>query len=374
MVSTPLRTHIFTDVNELYFLKQSPGLSPQHNGVSFSFGTSVPENIDVLIVFNRASYSIATVLPKERTVFVAAEPDVIHPYSTRFLNQFGLVLSTTAKPLGTEKWQRATCWYWFAGIDFSPGLKSPFVKDHDWFATLDVPEKSDRISIVTSTKLHTEYHRKRMRFVNCLINRIPDHLDLYGRGFRSIGDKADALLANRYHLAIENGDGPHAWTEKLVDPWLCWAFPFYAGCDNVEEYFPADSFAYVNLDTPETEAERMISEIQNGRWQASMDAIAEARQKVLHQHNLMHLVSELSHAVACHQSTAPQDRRRYIWSERSLLPEKGARGSLPEWMLRNALILFDPQIELKLSGVRNRLERHRSERRARKLARLEKFR
>ena len=247
----PIKTHIFTDVAKQMFLKQAPGQNPLVGNVSLTFGLVIPEDTDVLIVFNRASYSLETTLPKARTAFVAAEPDVIHPYSRRFLDQFGLVLTTTPKPLNTEKWQRSTCWYWFAGVNFSTTGNAPPLRDHDWFSALDIPQKSDKISIVTSTKVHTEFHRKRMRLVETLIAKIPDHLEIYGRGFKSIDDKADAMLPCRYHLAIENGDGPHSWTEKLVDPWLCWAFPFYAGCDNVQDYFPSQSFEYLDLEKPD---------------------------------------------------------------------------------------------------------------------------
>lgn len=58
---------------------------------------------NVLICFNRASYTIKTHFPKDRTIFIAAEPDVIHPYSRRFLEQYGLVLTTSKKALSTEK-------------------------------------------------------------------------------------------------------------------------------------------------------------------------------------------------------------------------------------------------------------------------------
>jgi hypothetical protein len=181
-----------------------------------------------------------------------------------------------------------------------------------------------------------------------------------------VDDKADAILPNRYHLAVENGAGPHAWTEKLADPFLCWAFPFYAGCDNVEKYFPAESFSYVDLDDPHKEAQRLVTEIQNGRWQASLGAIGEARKRILEQHNLMIQLSELTLAVAARPAEQPAPKMRRIWSERSILPEAGTRGSLPEWVLRNALLLADPDIELKTAGLRSWRDRRRSDRRNRK--------
>lgn len=91
------KVHVFTDVPVVVFLKQSPVNSSHMRQVNFTFGTTVPDDSDVLICFNRASYTIKTHVPKDRTIFIAAEPDVIHPYSCRYLNQYGLVLTTTKK-------------------------------------------------------------------------------------------------------------------------------------------------------------------------------------------------------------------------------------------------------------------------------------
>lgn len=359
----PIKAHVFTDTSELSFLKQAPGALPRIGNVSFTFGTEVADDADVLIAFNRASYTIKTHVPKERTIFIAAEPDVIHPYSCRFLNQFGLVLTTTQKPLKTEKRHRAPCWYWWAGFDFS-GQENH--RGYDWFKPLTPPEKQDKIAIVTSTKVHTEYHRKRMRFIETLIQEIPEHIEVYGRGFKPIGDKADALLPCKYNLAIENGGGPHVWTEKLTDPWLCWSFPFYAGCSNVEDYFPADSYDRVDLDDPVQEAQRMIQDIQNGRWESAYAAIEKAREKVLEQENVMILMANLAIEAAARPVESQPNSPRYIWSERSLWPEKGCRGSLPDWALRNAILLFEPEAETKTKSLRHWHDKWKSERRTKR--------
>ena len=73
------KVHVFTDAPVVAFLKQAPGNSCHVRQVSFTFGTTVPDDSDVLICFNWASYTIKTNVPKERTIFIAAEPDVIHP-------------------------------------------------------------------------------------------------------------------------------------------------------------------------------------------------------------------------------------------------------------------------------------------------------
>lgn len=369
---TDIKVHVFTDVASGLFLKQSPGQSSNFQNVSFTFGHNIPEGTDVLICFNRASYTIKTTIPRERSIFIAAEPDVIHPFSAKFLNQFGLVVTTSQKKLSTEKLQRATCWYWFAGYDFS-GLGEH--RGYDWFKALERPkDKQDKIAIVISNKVHTEYHRKRMRFVDALIDKIPDHIVVYGRGFRSIDDKADALLPHKYNLAIENGSGPDVWTEKLADPWLCWSFPFYSGCSNVTRYFPKDSFEEINLEDPLAEATRLVQEIERGRWEKVGSAIEAARDIVLEKENIIAMMATIAKEVTNRSISPKLSRWRYIWSEKSLWPEVGCRGSVPEWALRNALLLFSSEAELKTRNLRDWNETRKSLRRARKLAKMEKLR
>ena len=371
-MTVSLKVHVFTDAPEDALLKQAPGNSSHVRQVSFTFGTTVPDDADVLIGFSRSSYTVKTYVPKDRTIFIAGEPDVIHPYSRRFLDQYGLVLTTSKKILNTEKRYRSTCPHWFAGYDFS-GRGAH--RGYDWFKELKKPQtKEDKIAIVTSNKVGTQYHRKRMLLVDTLIDKIPDHIVVYGRGFETIDDKADALLPYKFNLAVENGEGPHVWTEKLTDPWLCWSFPFYAGCSNVADYFPRDGFEMINLNDPVAEAERMVKEMENGRWEVAQPAIADAREKVLEEENIMILMANLAVEVASRSKASRSSRPNYIWSERSLWPEAGCRGSIPEWALRNAVILISPEAELKTRRLRDWYEMLKSQRRTRKTAKIEERR
>ena len=283
--SQPIRAHVFSSVDADLFLKHFPDFNPVYQGIEFSFGLELPAEYDVLIVYTRASYSLPTRIPKERTAFIAAEPDVIHPYSAGFLDQFGIVVTGTEKPLATEKWQTACCTLWFVGIDFS----KPFTREHlvgfDGFSALPPPAKERKISVVTSTKNFTPFHKKRLEFIGRLQELIPEHLALYGRGHRSVDDKKDALLPYSYHISIENCDGPDLWTEKLSDPLLCYAFPFYAGCGNAHEYFPREALEYLDLNDPGAEARRMVDLLQSDHYERSQAALAEARRRVLDEYN-----------------------------------------------------------------------------------------
>ena len=149
--SQSIKAHIFSTIQPEAFFRQSPGSNPTLNGVTFSVGLEVPEDSDVLFVAGRGSFSIPTILPRERTVFCEVEADAVNPRNTRFLNQFGIVVTSSEVELKTEKWQQNNFNGWFVGVDFSSqGIK--YEKNHDWFANLKPSNNIDKISIVTSKK------------------------------------------------------------------------------------------------------------------------------------------------------------------------------------------------------------------------------
>jgi hypothetical protein len=362
-MSQPIRAHIFTNIPVISDLVD--GEATTINDVTFSCGYSVPENIDVLIVFTRASYSIQTRLPKERTVFTTGEPDVIHKYSTKYLNQFGLVRTASTCNLTTEKIHGNMCSPPFVGINFEDKKKSLSM---DWFRALECSgDKDDKISVVTSTKAHTPYHKSRMAFVDTIIEKIPEHLRVYGVGRKHVADKKDAILPSKYHLALENGGGPFAWTEKLADPLLCWSLPFYHGADNIEVDLPAECVVPIDISQPDQAIEIMLNAIHSGLWAKRLDAIAEARQRIFTEHNLPAMFASLAkRAMEKAPTIDPNAPKRLIRSERSFLPEKGERGGFAQMLLRRGLTLIDPQFELRVAPLQARIEQRRAQRRARK--------
>ena len=41
-----------------------------------------------------------------------------------------------------------------------------------------------------------------------------------------------------FHIAIENSETPHYFSEKIINTLLCGTTPVYWGCKNIDEYFP----------------------------------------------------------------------------------------------------------------------------------------
>ena len=93
-------------------------------------------------------------------------------------------------------------------------------KDYDSIVFVTHPKKTKKISTVCSNKKqgHT-IHRRRYEFTKIMEERIPE-LERFGRGFKWIETKAEALDDYEFHVAIENQFAPNVWTEKLADAFL----------------------------------------------------------------------------------------------------------------------------------------------------------
>lgn len=343
-----MHAHVLTDIDAAVFTRHAPGWQPEWDGVRFSFGLTLPAQMDVLIVYTRAGWTVRPGLPRGRTAFVAGEPEDIHPYSTAFLNQFGLVAASLTRPLKTTLLHETPALPWFAGHHFFDPEKSVGFSE---LASWPVPEKDDKISIVTSRKAGTPFQRQRLKLIEHLKDAIPDQIVLYGSEFNQIPDKKDAMLPHRYHLALENSGAPFSWTEKLADPLLCWAFPFYVGCSTVEEELPGEAILRIDPTDPEGAVQTMLAAIDNGLWEKRQAAIAQARDRVLHYFNILALFARIAKQLA---ATPANGKPVTIRSEKSLPPEPGCRGSWPEMLARQAILAVDPEFELRIARRRGR--------------------
>jgi hypothetical protein len=107
-------------------------------------------------------------------------------------------------------------------------------------------------------------------------------------------------------------------------------------------------------------------------WENNRANLDEGRRRAIHDYNLMRNFARLAReAMAMDEAIEKPIRPWVIRSERSLWPEKGARGTVAGFILRRTLQLVDPEIELRLSGLMRHLDERKSLRRALKHAQIE---
>ncbi|RLA59026.1 MAG: glycosyltransferase [Epsilonproteobacteria bacterium] len=278
------------DEESLYKI-QSAGTEAKWGSCSFTFNP-LEKNYDWLVIIDDISRIIPhgvehLLCPKENTILVTTEPSSITRYGRAFAKQFHYLLTNQDENVlpHPNAIRSQTGNVWFYG------------RDYDEIVSVAEPTKTKKISTVCSNKQqgHT-LHKLRYEFTKIMEERIPE-LERFGRGFRWIETKADALDDYEFHVAIENHYAPHVWTEKLADAFLGYTVPIYHGCPNVYEYFPKESVIQIDIH----DVEGSISKIKEiiateGEYERRLPAVKEARRRVIEEYNLLAMINKIVEA------------------------------------------------------------------------------
>jgi Glycosyltransferase family 10 (fucosyltransferase) C-term len=165
---------------------------------------------------------------------------------------------------------------------------------------MPIPEKINPCSWITSGISRTANHRQRLSFLHQLQEAAGDKIDIYGRDLperiKSQGEMKNkwySMAPYYYNLAIENyADNDLYVSEKLWDSLLAWCLPIYYGGAAADKLLPPGSF--LRLPSLDEKGIAYIREVTASpeAWHAAKDAIAEARQIILHKLNLLNWLSD----------------------------------------------------------------------------------
>ena len=278
------------------FLRQFPGRQPHWGRCEFDFDPDAKE-YDWLAVYDDlppvpgerfSTRAEPLACAAQHSLFITMEPSSIKTYGYDFLNQFGVIITSQEEWAITNRQavytQPALRWFY--------GDAPTRLKTWDQMVMNPPEQKTQNLSAVCSSKQQKNtVHADRYAFTMKLKQLIPE-MALFGRGVCPIDDKADALDPFRYHVAIENHICRHHWTEKLSDAFLGLTLPFYYGCPNAVDYFPADSFIPIDIHQPEIAAARIREAIANDEFHQRLPAIREARRRVLEEYNLFAVIAD----------------------------------------------------------------------------------
>ena len=183
------------------------------------------------IILNTAMPSLA--IPKENVIGLAFEP-------IEFLNLTRDFVDYAKTSIGTYL------------IGDKKTLPPPFSEQfaYMWHTTPPVerPVKTKLISLMISKKNHTFGHKYRHLLCHAILrSNLP--IDIYGNGCKYYNTIKDARLKGefegkepysdyKFHIAIENFQQPHYFSEKIMDALLCQTTPIYFGCQTIHTYFP----------------------------------------------------------------------------------------------------------------------------------------
>jgi FkbM family methyltransferase len=247
---------------------------------------------DWLVVYDEPPAGLTTRLPLNRRILFITEPPGMKTYDRSYLKQFGTVVSAFRPPGYRGRIvQRQPALPWHYGVDMR--ARDYANSAMGWSELAGEKEKSKDISVICSNKAILPHHRARLAFVERLKERLGDRVDIFGRGFNEIGDKAEAIAPYRYHIALENNVIDHFWTEKLADAWLGDSYPIFAGCSNAADYFDPSGFAEIDIRDPDRAIDRIEAVVASGAWHAHRDAIRENRRRVMNEHNVFAVIERV---------------------------------------------------------------------------------
>lgn len=182
-------------------------------------------------------------------------------------------------------------------------------KTFDELDSLEPPQKQGDLSAIASTKVDIPGHVRRHQFIARLGAEFPQ-VDIFGHGrARTLEDKWDGIAPYRYSIAIENTAKDDYWTEKIADCFLSYTVPLYFGATNISDYFPEDSYIWLPIDDPDRAIEVVRTTLQSDNWADRVNALREARHRILHRYSLYAQLSSRVRGEADQIRLAPHQER-----------------------------------------------------------------
>lgn len=211
---------------------------------------------DIAIITESCFHEIDSIQAKHK-VGLIIEPQSIEtePYqrarNAQFVNKFDFIFTHSQSLIDTnpEKFK----FYPFMGC---------------WIEHADrkVHEKTRMTSIIASSKTQTFGHKLRHEAVS----RFRNKMSVYGRGYRAVDYKLEALGPYRYSVVIENEKSPTWFTEKLCDCFATGTVPIYWGATSIGKYF--DERGIIQFNTVE-ELGGILDSLSVEDYESRMDAI-----------------------------------------------------------------------------------------------------
>ena len=268
-------------------MRQTPNQSRQWDNIEFTFEPVY--NPDFLIILNFIpEHTIVECSPENIWAIIQEPPVPNYKWFAKGFKKFSRVY-TTDMSLKGNKYRHV-----------QPALRWYIDKDYDYLKTCKIPDKTRHLSWITSNKRIFKGHQTRLKLLE-QISQVID-FDLWGNGFKRIPDKWDGLAPYKYSLAIENYSGLHYWSEKLADCFLSYTMPIYYGCVNLCDYFPKESFIWIDINKPQ-EAIAIIEEsIASNLWEKNLEAITYARELILDKYQLFPFLSQQIRESNCQSS------------------------------------------------------------------------
>ncbi len=267
----------------------TPHFDPVRDGYDVVENGSTDHEWDLLVVFEAMSSPATYKVRTGGTLFISGEPPEIGHHARAFLRQFdrvfcaGLHAGAAASVSNEQHFNN-----WHFGYS---AARAGYRYSHAEIRDLSAPEKTAELSTVTSNLNYLPMHIRRRALIDRLARDYAGQIDLFGRPHRFVEYKEDAILPYRFHLCVENCAVPGLWTEKIADALLSYAIPVYAGCPDIDRYFPGATMA-IDLNDYAGTRHLIDTILYDGEalYSDRFDALVEARRRLIEDFDISALI------------------------------------------------------------------------------------
>ena len=280
--------NIITPFKNETFMRQLP-VSLEQEGFLF-FENSLQDRVwDMVIVYEGLNNEQTIKCKKGGLIFISGEPPFSRKYASKFLNQFDHLITSHPKINHQSNHLSQQALPWHFGLSFKT---KKFNYRFDDLVCMQLPEKKNKISIITSNKKMMPGHKQRMIFLEALKNKFGDQIAIFGQGINPVDDKAEALLSYQFCICIENSAINDYWTEKITDPLLSYCVPIYYGCKNIDSYFNESSLIKIDINDVDYSLNIIKDVLQNANkiYSDKLEQLSIERNKVLNEYNLFNVL------------------------------------------------------------------------------------
>jgi len=276
-------------------LRQTPGCSGLWKGVRFIVDEHI-DKCDWWVVCHRTGLKNkqSLICDPDHLAYISMEP---FESNYKFIKQFTYkILCDKYVTDKTIKYFNGITWWVGMNVTNAKGyyFSNNYTLDYDTLSSMHVPEKKTRISVVCSRNTYLPGHRKRLEFIDRLMRHpMSKHIDYFGGGNKPVADKWDAIAPYKYHLVLENSVVEDYWTEKIGDAYIGFSYPIYYGCPNILEYFSGESLQVIDIDNFDESVAVLERIIKEDPYQDRLDAIIQARRKVLNDYNIFNIMADI---------------------------------------------------------------------------------
>jgi len=269
----------------------APHFDPVRDGYDLVENGSPDREWDLLAVFEALPAPAIYRVRAGGSLFISGEPPEIGGHAFAFLQQFDAVFCAGARAdaaASVSHEQHFNNWH----FGYS-AARAGYRYSHATIRDLPLPEKKATLSTVTSNLNYLPMHIRRRALIDRLTRDYAGRIDIFGRPHRFVEYKEDAILPYRFHLCVENCAVPGLWTEKIADALLSYAVPVYAGCPNIESYFPGATLA-IDLEDYVSARRAIDTILQDGEalYRSRLDAIVAARRRLIEDFDISALIRD----------------------------------------------------------------------------------